>query len=78
MGYEIKKYKIDKEVLRNLPVFYGFITFNEMLDKSVERKYYSRSEKFSSSHFPSRENKPLSKIIDFTQLETTTYIRDDN
>ena len=66
-----KKLKIAKEQLGNLPLFYNFVIYNQMIEASEEfnaELYMDYSEKFSSVIKYCKADKLISKIIDFKKI----------
>ncbi|EDP96610.1 hypothetical protein U8527_21805 [Kordia algicida OT-1] len=65
---KLKKLSISEPQLENLPLFYNYLIYNELLpsDPFFRTNY---SEKYSSIIFYSSGDKPISKILDTTQLK---------
>ncbi len=65
----IKLYKLEisEEQLENLPIFYNFITYNEMMKDPENSKMFRYIEAADSNVFYYMPMKPISEIIDFTK-----------
>jgi hypothetical protein len=65
---KLKNLPISKPQLENLPLFYNYIIYNELIpsDPFYRTNY---SEKFSSIIFFSGSDKPISKIVDTTLIK---------
>ena len=65
---KLKNLPISKPQLENLPLFYNYLIYNELLpsDPFFRTNY---SKKYSSITFFTRSDKPISKILDTTQLK---------
>lgn len=67
-----KKINLKKEQKENLPLFYEFITYNNMVDSNAD---FSRDLLFFALEDPNTSfpylgsNKPISKIIDFSRIK---------
>jgi hypothetical protein len=62
---ELKPYTIDETVLRELPPYYHFMTYNELLRKDFEERYGSWSKKCNGNFIIRPAEKPISQIINF-------------
>lgn len=65
---KLKKLPISKSQLENLPLFYNYLIYNELLpsDPFFKTNY---SEKYSSILFFSGSDKPISKIVDVSRIK---------
>jgi len=65
---KLKKLPISEPQLENLPLFYNYLIYNELLpcDPFSGTTY---SEKYSSIIFYSGSDKPISKIVDTTAIK---------
>jgi hypothetical protein len=68
-----KKLPLTEEQKKNLPVFYQFVTYNNMVDSNAgfNRDLLFFTVKDHTTSFPySSSDKPISKIIDFSQIKS--------
>lgn len=65
---KLKKLPISEPQLENLPLFYNYLIYNELLPSDpFYRTAYS--EKYSSIIFYTGSDKPISKIVDTTEIK---------
>lgn len=65
---EMKQYRIDKEKLRELPLFYGFILQNEVID--IDNYFIPHFNKEKGRYIPfEKPEKLISKIVDFSLID---------
>lgn len=67
MKVKLKKLKISKDQLTNLPIFYNYISYIEMKKGDPHFHY---NEKMSGHVHYTPPGKPLCKIIDYSLINT--------
>ena len=66
---DVVSLKIEKEKLKNLPVFYQFVLYNEIINNSIEKKYVYKIERFDSVSAYHPAKKLISKIVDYALIK---------
>ena len=68
MELKIKKLITNKSLTKNLPLWYNFILYNEMQSSEKELLDGKDNIELGGYHLYTRFNKPISKIIDYSNI----------
>ncbi|TCP25885.1 hypothetical protein EV195_103247 [Tenacibaculum skagerrakense] len=68
MELTIKKLEFDNSSTKNLPLWYNFILYNEMLTDEQELIDGIENKELGGYHLYGKFNKPISKMIDYSNM----------
>lgn len=67
--YKVKKLEVEKEKCNHLPVWFGHLLYNKMMPRTEQALEAKDNPLFGGYHFYSSYNKPISTLIDFSEIK---------